>query len=132
MKNAFKIFALILFIASCGSNDAPSIDAFSLESSSIVKQEGATLDFSYSFSDDSGLNQFRVSILDDFEGARQSSAPWVIDNDYDLSGVSVSDSLSIGLPYLDVEPGRYKLTITVQDVDGAEVSESKTFYIVQP
>ena len=133
MKNAFKIFILTLLFGACSpENQVPTINSFSLDSTTIQKEEGALLKFSYSFYDDSGLNQFRVSVIDDFEDARQSSAPWNYDKDYDLSGISVSDSLSIGLPYPDLEPGRYKLTIIVQDVDGEETAESKTFNIVQP
>ena len=133
MKNTFKIFILaILFAACCQENDVPTINSFSLDSDTIQKEEGALLKFSYSFSDDSGLNQFRVSVIDDFEDARLFSAPWNYDKDYDLSGTSVSDSLSIGLPYPDLETGRYKLTIIVQDIDGEETAESKTFNIVQP
>ena len=133
MKNVFKIFILTLLFGACSpENEVPTINSFSLDSTTIQKEEGALLKFSYSFSDDSGLNQFRVSVIDDFEDARQSSAPWNYDKDYDLSGTSVSDSLSIGLPYPDLEPGRYKLTIIVQDVDGEETAESKTFNIVQP
>jgi|SaaInl85LU_5_DNA_1037374.scaffolds.fasta_scaffold70630_2 hypothetical protein len=133
MKNAIKIFVIALLFGACGSeNEAPTITSFTLESSTITKQEGATLNFSYTFSDDQGLDKFRVSVIDDFEDARLSSAPWQIDNDYDLSGTSSSDSLSIALPFQDVEPGRYRLTLTVLDIDGAEVSESKTFFIVEP
>ena len=133
MKNPFKFFIIALLFGSCSpENEAPSITSFSLDSTTIQKEEGALLKFSYSFSDDSGLNQFRVSVIDDFPTARLSSAPWDYDKDYDLSGTSVSDSLSIGLPYPDLEPGRYKLTIIVQDIDGEETAESKTFNIVQP
>lgn len=133
MKNLFKILTLAILFAACGQdNEVPTINSFTLDSSTIQKEEGALLKFSYSFSDDSGLNQFRVSVIDDFEGARLSSAPWNYDKDYDLSGTSSSDSLSIALPYPDLEPGRYKLTLIVQDIDGEETAESKTFYIVQP
>jgi hypothetical protein len=54
-------------LAACSpENEAPSITSFSLDSTTIQKEEGALLKFSYSFSDDSGLNQFRVSVIDDF------------------------------------------------------------------
>ncbi|MBL6657051.1 MAG: DUF4625 domain-containing protein [Flavobacteriales bacterium] len=133
MKNVFKILILSLLFAACSQeNEVPTINSFTLDNSTIQKEEGALLKFSYSFSDDSGLNQFRVSVIDDFEDARLSSAPWNYDKDYDLSGTSSSDSLSIALPYPDLEPGRYKLTLIVQDIDGEETAESKTFYIVQP
>lgn len=132
MKNVFKILIITLLFSACGSdNEAPSITSFALDSTTIQKEEGAQLKFTYSFSDDSGLNQFRVSVIDDFEDARLSSAPWNFDRDYDLSGTSHSDSLSVTLPYPDLEPGRYKLTLIVQDIDGEEAEESKTFYIVE-
>ena len=51
--------------------------------------------------------------------------------DYNLSGTSVIDTLQIGLPYPDLEPGRYELTITVQDIDGEETSQKNTFYVIE-
>jgi hypothetical protein len=51
MKNAIKIFVIALLFGACGSeNEAPTITSFTLESSTITKQEGATLNFSYTFS----------------------------------------------------------------------------------
>ena len=85
----------------------------------------------YEFSDDSGLNQFRASVLDNFVDARLQSAPWDFQKDYDLSGTSVTDTLQIPLPYPDLEPGRYELTITLQDVDNEETSQKNTFYIIE-
>ena len=48
-----------------------------------------------------------------------------------LSGLSVIDTLQIALPYPDLEPGRYELTITVQDIDGEETSQKNTFYVIE-
>lgn len=133
MKNLLTLtFVVTLMFACTQKNDSPVINSITLTSSNIQKADGAFLEFIYEFSDDNGLNQFRVSVIDDFEDARLSSAPWNYDKDYDLSGTSVSDSLSLGLPYPDLEPGRYKLTIIVQDIDGEETAESKTFNVVQP
>ena len=130
MKNTFKIFILAILFAACGQeNDVPTINSFSLNSTTIQKEEGAQLKFSYSFSDDNGLNQFRVSVLDNFENARLQSAPWNFERDYNLSGTNVNDTLQIALPYPDLEPGRYELTITVQDIDGEETAQNKSFYI---
>ena len=85
----------------------------------------------YEFSDDTGLNQFRVSILDNFVDARLVSAPWNYEMDYNLSGLSVIDTMQINLPYPDLEPGRYELTITLQDINSEETAQKKSFYIVE-
>tara|TARA_B100001059_G_scaffold46906_1_gene39828 strand:+ start:1101 stop:1460 length:360 start_codon:yes stop_codon:yes gene_type:complete len=112
-------------------NDSPVINSITLTSSNIQKSVGAFLEFIYEFSDDNGLNQFRVSVLDNFENARLQSAPWNFERDYNLSGTNVNDTLQIALPYPDLEPGRYELTITVQDIDGEETAQNKSFYIVE-
>ncbi|NDG52200.1 MAG: DUF4625 domain-containing protein [Flavobacteriia bacterium] len=96
-----------------------------------IKADGAVLEFIYEFSDDNGLNQFRASVLDNFVDARFQSAPWNYEKDYNLSGTSVIDTLQIALPYPDLEPGRYELTITVQDIDGEETSQKNTFYVIE-
>ena len=72
-----KIFflATVLIIFSCQEqNEPPVINSINLTSSNIQKVEGAFLEFNYDFSDDSGLNQFRASVLDNFEDARLQSA----------------------------------------------------------
>ena len=132
MKVIFKLLVLACFFASCGS-ESPSIDSLLIqnENAEILKQEGAQLDFSYSFSDDNGLGKFRVEVIDDFEDAKVASAPWYFTEDYDLSGTSSSGSKSITLPYPDVELGRYKLTITVSDIDDQEAAQNKTFRVVE-
>ena len=132
MKNLLTlVFVMTLMFACTQKNDAPVINSITLSSSNIQKADGAFLEFIYEFSDDNGLNQFRVSVLDNFEDARLQSAPWNFEKDYSLSGTSANDTLQIALPYPDLEPGRYELTITVQDIDGEETAQNKSFYIVE-
>ncbi|MDG1916668.1 MAG: DUF4625 domain-containing protein [Flavobacteriales bacterium] len=132
MKNLLTIaFVMTLMFACTQKNDSPVINSITLTSSNIQKADGAFLEFIYEFSDDNGLNQFRVSVLDNFENARLQSAPWNFERDYNLSGTNVNDTLQIALPYPDLEPGRYELTITVQDIDGEETAQNKSFYIVE-
>jgi uncharacterized protein (DUF2141 family) len=59
------------------------------------------------------------------------SAPWNFEKDYSLSGTSANDTLQIALPYPDLEPGRYDLTVTLQDIDGEETVQTNTFYIIE-
>ena len=132
MKNLLTLaFVMTLMFACTQKNDSPVINSITLTSSNIQKADGAFLEFIYEFSDDNGLNQFRVSVLDNFENARLQSAPWNFERDYNLSGTNVNDTLQIALPYPDLEPGRYELTITVQDIDGDETAQNKSFYIVE-
>ncbi len=132
MKNLLTLaFVMTLMFACTQKNDSPVINSITLTSSNIQKSVGAFLEFIYEFSDDNGLNQFRVSVLDNFENARLQSAPWNFERDYNLSGTNVNDTLQIALPYPDLEPGRYELTITVQDIDGEETAQNKSFYIVE-
>jgi|TARA_B100001063_G_scaffold136401_1_gene127549 hypothetical protein len=132
MKNLLTLaFVMTLMFACTQKNDSPVINSITLTSSNIQKADGAFLEFIYEFSDDNGLNQFRVSVLDNFENARLQSAPWNFERDYNLSGTNVNDTLQIALPYPDLEPGRYELTITVQDIDGEETAQNKSFYIVE-
>lgn len=132
MKNFFALYIVLILIASCQSqNDAPIINSLAIVNTNIQIEDGAVLEFVYEFSDDNGLNQFRASVLDNFVDARLQSAPWNFEMDYNLSGTSVSDTIQIALPYPDLEPGRYELTITVQDIDGLETFQKNTFYITQ-
>ena len=132
MKNFFALSIVLILMASCQSqNDAPTINSLTIVNTNIQKADGAVLEFIYEFSDDNGLNQFRASVLDNFIDARLQSAPWNYENDYNLSGTSVIDTLQIALPYPDLEPGRYELTITVQDIDGEETSQKNTFYVIE-
>ena len=131
MKNFFALYIVLILIASCQSqNDAPTINSLAIVNTNIQIEDGAVLEFVYEFSDDNGLNQFRASVLDNFIDARLQSAPWNYEKDYNLSGTSVIDTLQIALPYPDLEPGRYELTITVQDIDGEETSQKNTFYVI--
>ena len=132
MKNFFALSIVLILIASCQSqNDAPTIKSLAIVNTNIQIEDGAVLEFVYEFSDDNGLNQFRASVLDNFVDARLQSAPWNYEMDYNLSGTSVSDTIQIALPYPDLEPGRYELTITVQDIDGEETFQKNTFYIIE-
>lgn len=132
MKNFFALSVVLILMASCQTqNDAPTINSLNIINTNIQKADGAVLEFIYEFSDDNGLNQFRASVLDNFVDARLQSAPWNFEKDYNLSGTSVKDTLQIALPYPDLEPGRYELTITLQDVDNEETSQKNTFYIIE-
>tara|TARA_B100000886_G_scaffold333773_1_gene288353 strand:+ start:7761 stop:8159 length:399 start_codon:yes stop_codon:yes gene_type:complete len=132
MKNFFALSIVLILIASCQSqNDAPTINSLAILNTNILIEDGAVLEFVYEFSDDNGLNQFRASVLDNFVDARLQSAPWNFEKDYNLSGTSVSDTIQIALPYPDLEPGRYELTITVQDINGEETFQKNTFYIIE-
>tara|TARA_A200000113_G_scaffold89371_1_gene79854 strand:+ start:179 stop:577 length:399 start_codon:yes stop_codon:yes gene_type:complete len=132
MKNFFALSIVLILMASCQpQNDAPTINLLIIVNTNIQKADGAVLEFIYDFSDDNGLNQFRASVLDNFVDARLQSAPWNYEKDYNLTGTSVIDTLQIALPYPDLEPGRYELTITAQDIDGEETSQKKTFYVIE-
>ena len=132
MKNFFALYIVLILITSCQSqNDAPTINTLAIVNTNIQIEDGAVLEFVYEFSDDNGLNQFRASVLDNFVDARLQSAPWNFEKDYNLSGTSVLDTIQIALPYPDLEPGRYELTITVQDIDGLETFQKNTFYITE-
>lgn len=132
MKNFFALSIVLILMVSCHSqNDVPSINLLTITNTNIKKANGAVLEFIYEFYDDNGLNQFRASVLDDFIDARLQSAPWNYQEDYNLSGTYVIDTLQIALPFPDLEPGRYELTITVQDVEGEETSQKNTFYVIE-
>ena len=80
------LYSLILcsILAACSDegssliNNPPRIISFEIlnSNSQILIEEGAQLQFSYELSDDKALNQFRVTIYDDFPNARLFSAPW--------------------------------------------------------
>lgn len=132
MKNFFALSIVLIIMVSCQSqNDVPSINSLTITNTNIKKANGAVLEFIYEFYDDNGLNQFRASVLDNFVDARLQSAPWNYQEDYNLSGTYVIDTLQIALPFPDLEPGRYELTITVQDVEGEETSQKNTFYVIE-
>ena len=124
MKNFFALFTVLILIASCQSqNNAPTINSLTIVNTNIQKADGAMLEFIYEFTDDNGLNQFRVSVLDNFLDARLLSAPWNYEKDYNLSGSSVIDTSSNSFTISRFRAGRYELTITVQDIEGEETSQ---------
>ena len=132
MRKILILSSILFVIYSCQKiNDAPIINSLIISNNNIQKEKGAMLEFMYEFSDDTGLNQFRVSILDNFVDARLASAPWNYEMDYDLSGLSLVDTMQINLPYPDLEPGRYELTVTLQDIDSEETAQKKSFYIIE-
>ena len=92
---------------------------------------GAVLQFIAHFEDDNGLKQYRVRIEDDFEGARLLSALWDYQEDFALSGMSADESLPIEMPYEDIEPGKYRLDVIVQDIDLNETSVSQHFHVYE-
>ena len=68
---------------------------------------------------------------DNFSNARLQDAPWYFEEDYQISGLIVSENQVIELPYPDLEQGRYRLDIIVQDIDLGENSESQYFFIYE-
>jgi hypothetical protein len=132
MRNLLSIFMILAILGSCKKEaEPPQISVLNLSSADIQKEEGAYLEFAYSFSAEDGLNQFRVQVIDDFVDARLQSAPWNYERDYSISGLSVEDTLKIILPYPDIEPGRYKLTVTVQDTGEQETALSRSFNVIE-
>lgn len=133
MKTFIKIFVLACIFSACSEENPPTIDTLTIlnNNSQIQKAEGAQLQFYYSFTDDNGLNRYKVSVIDDFPDARTSSAPWFFEEEYNLTGTSSSDTFAVTLPYPDIEVGRYKLTVTVQNIDQLETALDRTFYILE-
>lgn len=129
-KTSLFIFTILsISIISCTpESDAPVIDSLTIPAS-IKIVSGASLDINYEFSDDSGLNQYNVSVLDDFDDARLQSAIWDYSSNFALSGTSASDVKVIPLPVNDIELGRYELTVTLQDIDGNETSVVRSFIL---
>jgi hypothetical protein len=125
------ILALTVFVSACtqDKSDPPSIVNLNLVQDSILKEDGAILQLTYAISDDNGLDKFRITILDDFPDARFALAPWFFEEDYDVSGTNLSDTVTINLPYPDLEVGQYKITFTVADIDQNERSIDKSFFI---
>ena len=123
--------ALTVLVSACtqDKSDPPTIVNLDLVQDSILKEDGAILQLTYAISDDNGLDKFRITILDDFPDARFALAPWFFEEDYDASGTNLSDTITINLPYPDLEVGQYKITFTVADIDQNEKSKDKTFFI---
>ncbi|MBC8464454.1 MAG: DUF4625 domain-containing protein [Bacteroidetes bacterium] len=134
MKNSLLVLVFgALLLSACDGlgSDAPVISEFVVLDDSLKVEPGAVLQFTVHFEDDNGLQQYRVRIEDDFEGARLLSALWEYQEDFALSGTSVDESLPIEMHYEDVEPGRYRLDIIVQDIDLNETSVSQHFYVYE-
>ena len=116
-----------MLIACVDTSDLPQINNLTILNDSIQKAPGALFQFSVDFSDDNGLSQYRVRIEDNFSYARLYDAPWYFEEDYDINGLTVLENQVIELPYPDLEQGRYRLDIIVQDIDLGENSESQYF-----
>lgn len=139
MKKVF--FAIIvggLMLSACEESEMeipPVIEELVIENDSIQIGEFMSFAFTYRFTDNTGLSKFKVRVEDDFEGARLSSAPWNIEEEYDLEGLlgegARSYAISSGTANPDVEPGRYRLDVIVQDIDMNETSESQHFVIYE-
>lgn len=132
MKKTVLIAFFGCMLAACvDTSDLPQINNLTILNDSIQKAPGALFQFTVDFSDDNGLSQYRVRIEDDFPNARQQDAPWYFEEDYEINGLSVSENQVIELPYPDVEQGRYRLDVIVQDTDLLESSESQHFFIYE-
>lgn len=131
-----KKIVLIVFIGSMLSacvdeSGLPQINNLTILNDSIQKAPGALFQYTVDFSDDNGLSQYRVRVEDDFPNARVQDAPWYFEEDYDLIGLSVTPNHVIELPYPDLQQGRYRLDIIVQDIDLLESSASQHFFIYE-
>ena len=132
MKNIILILTLaVVFFSACQQENKtpPTISDLTILEDSILKEQGAQLSFSYAISDDIELSKFRVRVIDDFSDARLDLAPWFYENDFNVSGAEVIDTMSITLPYPDLETGVYKLEFTVADIDDNETFQQKGFVI---
>ncbi len=134
MRNSLIILVFgALFLSACDGlgSDAPVISNFMVLDDSLKVEPGAVLQLTAHFEDDNGLKQYRVRIEDDFEGARLLSALWDYQEDFALSGMSADESLPIEMPYEDIEPGKYRLDVIVQDIDLNETSVSQHFHVYE-
>ena len=134
MKNVLIVLIFgSLCLSACDGLDSadPIINHFVVLNDSLKIEPGAVLQFTVHFEDDNGLQQYRARIEDDFEGARLLNALWEYQEDFSLSGTSANESIPIEMPYKDVEPGRYRLDVIVQDVDFNETSVSQYFYVYE-
>lgn len=122
--------ASILF-ASCedGLMGDPQINNLTILEDSIMVEPAALLQFTAEYSDDNGLAQYKVRIEDDFVEGRLANSLWGFEEVYDLSGTTYEENFPLEVPYNDVESGRYRLDVILQDVDGNETSESRHFYL---
>ena len=134
MRNSLIVLVFgALFLSACDGSDSdnPVISNFMVLNDSLKIDSVAVLQFTVHFEDDNGLNRYRVRIEDDFVGSRLLSALWDYQEDFALSGTSTDESLSIEMPYEDIEPGKYRLDIIVQDIDLNEASVSQHFHVYE-
>ena len=130
MNKIFLIGFLTFTLAACVETSiSPQINNIIILNDSIQKAPGALFQFTIDFSDDNGLSKYRVRVEDDFPNARFYDAPWYFEEDYVINGLNVTENHVIELPYPDLEHGRYRLDIIVQDIDLLESSESQYFFI---
>ena len=130
-KTVIVAFFGCILVACIDTSDLPQINNLTILNDSIQKAPGALFQFTVDFSDDNGLSQYRVRIEDNFPNARQQDAPWYFEEDYEINGLSVSENQIIELPYPDLEQGRYRLDVIVQDIDLGESSENQHFFIYE-
>lgn len=123
----------VVLLGSCekGLEGDPQINNLVILEDSIMVQPAALLQFTAKYTDDNGLAQYKVRIEDNFEEGRLANALWGFEEIYSLSGSTYDENFALEVPYLDVEPGRYRLDVIVQDIDGNEASESMYFYLYQ-
>ena len=130
-KTVIVAFFGCILVACVDTSDLPQINNLTILNDSIQKAPGALFQFTVDFSDDNGLSRYRVRIEDNFPNARQQDAPWYFEEDYEINGLSVSENQIIELPYPDLEQGRYRLDVIVQDIDLGESSENQHFFIYE-
>ena len=130
-KIVLAAFVGSMLSACLDTSELPQINNLTILNDSILKAPGALFQFTVDFSDDNGLSQYRVRVEDYFTNARLNDAPWYFEEDFEINGLSVSENQVIELPYPDLEQGRYRLDIIVQDVDLLESSESQYFFIYE-
>ena len=132
MKKIVLIAFIGSMLAACvDTSNLPQINNLTILNDSIQKSPGALFEFTVDFSDDNGLSQYRVRVEDDFPNARLQYAPWYFEEDYEISGLSASENQVIELPYPDLEQGRYRLDVIVEDIDLGVSSESQYFFIYE-
>ena len=130
-KIVLAAFIGSMLSACLDTSDLPQINNLTILNDSIQKAPGALFQFTVDFSDDNGLSKYRVRVEDNFPNARLQDAPWYFEEDYEINGLSFSENQVIELPYPDLEQGRYRLDVIVQDIDLGESSESLNFFIYE-
>ena len=132
MKKIFLIAFIVSMLVACvDTSDLPQINNLTILNDSIQKSPGALFQFEIYFSDDNGLSKYRVRVEDDFPNARLQDSPWYFEEDYEINGLSAIENQVIELPYPNLEQGRYRLDIIVQDINLLESSETQHFFIYE-